>query len=561
MHDLKESLQALRKLKNVSTVQTQRFLSLIIPAATTLLYAIWTTSSNGDQGWDSNAYHLPISGLLLYEGSNNFDSNLANGTYTIFTPYGSHVLAGVLANSLGTFMYSSLITWLAVFSLTLIAYGYILDNTKYADKKSLTFILPSSLWLIPSVFGQTSHFYIDALCGTFIAAMFIFFSKILDLGPQRKVIWLTSGLMGSAAIATKSVGFYPLSLMVLILLIYVLRKRIYLHLLFFALPFALLGLIPYLRNLIYFSNPIYPITFLNFPGRISTSEISSSFEYFVPPYWSDNNLVRLVMSLFVGAVIVSGRVILSQLGHYDPNRNDLSGFSYDTTYGGAGPLTSLIFFSVFCVALWRLNLLFKQGHEFRMYFTKKPLTSLILLAVPIGASVLMPGSWWPRYNLGNIFILLILAFRFLANYSIPKLIHFCMSSVLILVSLFQLMILVAYTTKYENPMAHANVSQFNPNFGLTQNIELPSKCERLVFVEPRPTFTSAFWTLGCRNYAWTSTPAIFHFKDGDYAVFNPAKYLEFENSHTSLYAKQQVRAWFDSKGDYGSIFIFFKESR
>ena len=175
--------------------------ALVIPASITLFFSLWVTQTNGDQGWDSNAYHLPIAGLLLSEGSNNFHPSLGLGTYTILTPYGAHTLGSILSIISGTFIFSALVTWIAVFSFTCFAYGSILESKSLSksERNKLIYFFPTAVWLIPSIAGQTTHFYVDAIAGVFVASTLILLFSFLSLETPAKLYTLLIGIMGSTA--------------------------------------------------------------------------------------------------------------------------------------------------------------------------------------------------------------------------------------------------------------------------------------------------------------------------------------------------------------------------
>ena len=162
--------------------------------------------------------------------------------------------------------------------------------------------------------------------------------------------------------------------------------------------------------------------------------------------------------------------------------------------------------------------------------------------------------------MGVVFFIAYLAFVYLCSLAHGPKIQNVIIALFLPVIVLQGAFLAFYSLNYERVASNAASQDFRPRYGLTQSTVFNSiTCERLVFVEPRPTFTAAYWNLGCREYAWTSTPEKFNFEDGDYAVFNPAKYAEFENSRADVFMAQQVRAWFDPKGDYGSVFVFLNK--
>lgn len=534
--------------------QKTHILALSIPAFTVLLFSIYVMYNNGDQGWDSNAYHLPISGLLLHEGSNNFDPLLGLGTFTIFTPYSAHALGAMFSQLFGTFIYSSLITWIAIFAFTFFAYGSVIEQKNGSHQNKLILLFPSVVWLIPSVAGQTTHFYVDAFAGVFVASAFILLLSSIKLDNPPRIYFFLIGAMGSAAIGVKSQSIYPIGIILFVILLKSIRKKQYLRIALVTFPLFILGLIPYLRNYIFFANPIYPIQFMRFPGQISISELSASIESFAPVSWGESLPLRMAFSLLISPILVLGRVVASQLGWYDINRSDLAGFSYDSVVGGVGAPASLIFF----VSILYLVKNF-QANTFLRAFSQKVVDRSDRFTFPIAilfSSISIPGSWWARYNLGVVLLLLYLAFLSISSVKMNLRTLVVFATPLLMSIFLQSALLGAYSLKYERTASKSASSNFEPDFGLTQShILRESACERLIFVEPRPTFTSAYWSLSCKRYFWTRNPLTYPFVDGDLVVMNPKMFLDFSSQYLGRFQSAPVNAWFDPKGDYGSYLV------
>jgi hypothetical protein len=528
--------------------------AVAIPSFSTLIFSIWVMKNNGDQGWDSNAYHLPISGILAFEGSNNFDPLLGLGTFTILTPYGAHALGSTLSIFFGTFLYSGLVTWIAVFSFVCFAYGTLIERRSNSDTNRLILFFPTVIWLIPSVAGQTTHFYVDAIAGVFVASTFILFSCFLYLKNPSRVYPLLIGAMGSASIAVKSQSLYPVALIGLAVVIKLAFNKKYREITLLAIPFFVLGFIPYLRNFIFFDNPIYPIRFMHFPGQISISELSSSVESFVPISWSQNLPVRIAFSLIFSPLLIMGKVIASRLGWYDVNRSDLSGFSYDSVVGGVGAPAALLFCAVIFYLTRSLSL--KWNHSSVFQFVRLNSNRIIIALTILVPCLLIPGSWWVRYNLGIVLFVIFLSFLFLSNIKIKSINQVLIAVPLVVAFLLQATLLSAYTLKYERTASNSSSVDFNPEFGLTQNKKLANlSCNRMIFVEPRPTFTSAYWSLNCKKFVWIQHPERYSFIAGDYVVMNPTVFTNFKSNFVGKYQSTAVNAWFDANGTYGSFLI------
>ena len=534
--------------------QKTHILAIAIPAVTGLFFSIYVMHNNGDQGWDSNAYHLPISGLLLYEGSNNFDPLLGLGTFTILTPYSAHALGAVLFQLFGTFIYSGLITWIAILAFTCFAYGSVLEQKNGSNPNKLLLMLPSVIWLIPSVAGQTTHFYVDAFAGVFVASAFILMLSILNLeNPPRFCVFLI-GAMGSAAIGVKSQSIYPIGIILIVILYKSIRKRHYLRIALVTFPFFILGLIPYLRNYILFDNPIYPIQFMSFPGQISISELSASVESFAPESWTENLFIRITFSLIISPILVLSRVVASQLGWYDINRSDLAGFSYDSVIGGVGAPASLIF----CISILYQIKKTKINTNF-VNISKEIFNNRNSFIIPITilfSCIFIPGSWWVRYNLGVVLFLVYLAFLSISSIKMKSNTLILFVVPLLMAVFLQSVLLGAYSLKYEQSASKSAASNFEPEFGLTQNPRLKQiSCNRLVFVEPRPTFTSAYWSFNCKKHSWTGNPLSYPFVAGDLVVMNSKMFSDFSSQFPGRYQSTSVNAWFDPNGDYGSYLV------
>jgi len=534
--------------------QRTHILALSIPAFTALLFSIYVTHNNGDQGWDSNAYHLPISGLLLHEGSNHFDPLLGLGTFTIFTPYSAHALGAVFSQLFGTFIYSGLITWIAIFAFTCFAYGSVIEQRNSFDSNKLILLFPSVVWLIPSVAGQTTHFYVDAFAGVFVASTFIFLLSIIKLENPPRIYSFLIGAMGSAAIGVKSQSIYPIGIILIVILLRSIRKKHYLRIALVTFPFFMLGLIPYLRNYIFFDNPIYPIQFMSFPGQISISELSASVESFVPVSWGETLPLRMAFSLLISPILVLGRVVASRFGWYDINRSDIYGFSYDTVVGGVGAPASLIFFiSILYLVKNFQAITFFRGISRKVVDRSDRFISLIAI---LFSCIFIPGSWWVRYNLGVVLFLLYLAFLYISNLKMKLRTRVVFAAPLLMSIFLQSVLLGAYSLKYEQTASKSASSNFEPDLGLTQSSILrESACEKLIFVEPRPTFTSAYWSLSCKKYLWTRNPLTYPFVDGDLVVMNSKMFFDFRSQYPGRYQSTPVNAWFDPKGDYGSYLV------
>jgi len=528
-------------------------LAIGVPSLLTLIFSIGVLFSNGDQGWDSNAYHLSISGLLLNEGS-SFSPYIGQGTYTILTPYGAHSLGALSTFILGTSIFSALWTWITVFAFICFSYGTILDSKLNWERNKFLLYLPSVIWLVPSVIGQTTHFYVDAIMGVFVAALLVQLTSIVKVTKASKLNWILIGGMGSAAISVKSQALYPVALVMTLLLMKSIRDRKYHEYILTVIPFLFLGLIPYLRNYIIFENPIYPIQFINFPGKKSISALSDAVESFAPQAWGDNLIIRIIYSLTISPLIVMVRVVGSQIGWYDATRSDLSGFSYDTVTGGVGTPAALVLCVMIIYSLVSLTSRFRAKNVLQISWKRNYLVPIVLVVAV--AMFLTPGSWWVRYNMGQVLFIIFLAFLYLTKKSMVPKIQYYIAMILLPAIFAQAVVLGSFSLKYERSASRASEIVFEPAFGLSQNTVLGEvSCNKLIFVEPRPTFTSTFWSLNCKNYDWTNYPNNYFFSAGDYVVMTTDLFSRFAKEYPGKFENTRINAWFDPEGKYGSVLV------
>jgi hypothetical protein len=501
-----------------------------------LMLAIVSGVKLGDSGWDSNAYHIPIIGMLIKWGSNDWSESLSEGTFTIFSPYGAHSVKALFVSFSSDFQLATLPTGALYLGGVLIGCG--LMKTKVTK-----IALVTSIALIPSVFGQLTRNYVDIWAGLYLFGGIVVFAKSYDSEITDKTklrLTLISLFIVSLSVSSKTQSIITGVLflfMVGILRIYETKMLDYKTILRFMTVFFLSASVPYIRNLLDFGNPVYPIINAIFPqGTIGISDLSNSVNSFRPVFWPQQTFLDPLLSV-ISPIWVLVVMTMSRLGiRIDSSRLDLSAFSYDTTTGGSGILLSLFLIaSLFAILI--------NFYTKKIIQPKQNIESNRILAVSaILIMVSIPSVWYPRYGMAFYLVLLILSLRYLENLTSSKLILFILF-IGAVPSTLGLMVFQSYDL-YSN--------QRNVHFSSKFGIDSPPKsfsedCSKVAIIEPRPTFTSFIWESNCSEVI--SLPASANsYPENFFLVSN--KLLGLNKLGDRKICK--VHAWFDPNSNYGS---------
>jgi hypothetical protein len=509
--------------------------SIAIPSTAVAMASI-STFYLGDSGWDSNAYHIPLIGMLMNWGSNNWSHSLSEGTFTIYTPYGVHSAQAFFVSIFSDFRSATIPTGMLFIGGTLLA-------TIFVRKKTSKLVMIFAFSLTPSIFGQLSRNYVDVWSGLYLlSAVLIFALKFNDNFPKAlhpKLVLLSVFFLGLAASSkTQLLICSTFILLVMVSIDYFQNKFLeYKLLIEIFLVFLLTSIVPYLRNFIFEKNPIYPITSNFFSsGNLSISELSTVVSTFRPNFWPEQSIIDPVFSV-VTPIYVFIILVLSKTGlYFDKNRMDISAFTYDTTLGGPGILSSFLILSAVIILIFRIY----KNRKYKLRI--KPDIDTVLVVFSLAILLSIPGSWYPRYGMALYLLVLILSIRFLEKYtrtSMLVLLVICTGAP----SLYGLIIFQKYDL-YSN---HRNV-YFNPKFGLDsppQNFY--TNCKNLAILEPRPTFTSFVWESGCKKVISLSSKST-SAPDTFFIIAN-------HKLSQSFIGDRQVcvlRTWFDSNTEYGT---------
>jgi hypothetical protein len=520
----------LRALQN----RTVYFLIGILSIFTFQLFKI---KRLGDSGWDSNAYHLTLVGNILKTGSNYWPAFIGEGTYTFFAPYGFHVTGGLFAFLAGNLDFAVFGTWILVIGLTLV----VVDFFETMFFKILGIF---TIFLCPTFFGQFSHFYVDAAVAAYLTSAVLILAKLLkgdQAKGERAILLVIVGLLAGNAFSSKTQVIF------LAIVVYAVAVGLYgkdggkRTIMFSLTIFLLSSSIPYLRNLIFYANPVFPITnpiFKN--GTISSGEIADSITYFIPQFWPSESIFLPLISILISPVIVYVTLITALLGRFPgESRLDLNGFTYDTTSGGAGIIvTGLVVFAL---------IIFVTKIRIRKFQINSE--NFLLIIIGFVGFMLIPGSWWPRYGLVSFLCLGLASAKYIEkhatkNYLIPA------TAILVIPALAGLLI----AEKYDfNSMK--NGFRVNSKYGLDappQNFT--KKCDVVYLVHPRPVFTSFIWEAECNKIFHVEESAIQSIlqKSEAWIVLSEKIYLKIPEPQPAYCT---VNAWFDQKGEYASYLI------
>ncbi len=511
------------------------YLLIALPMTTVVIASI-STFKLGDSGWDSNAYHIPLIGMLMNWGSNNWPNSLSEGTFTIYTPYGVHSIQALFVSVFSDFRSATVPTGMLFVGGTLLATFFV---RKKISKISVIFAIS----VTPSIIGQLSRNYVDIWGGIYLfSAVTIYSLRFNAKFPNKlhsKLLMISVFLLGiSASSKTQLLICSSLILLVMISAEYYQRKFSEYKLMikaFFVFVFS--SIVPYLRNFLDEKNPIYPITsdfFSN--GNVSISELSNAVSTFRPNFWPEQSIFDPLFSI-VTPVLVVVVMVLNKMGlYYNETRMDISAFTYDTTLGGPGILSAILILSAAILVLLKILKLKKYKSSMKLNVD----TMLIIFSASILLSI--PGSWYPRYGMTLYLLLLILSVRFLEKH-IKTSLYILIAISAGAPSLFGLTVFQKYDI-YSNEQ---NV-YFNPKYGLDSPPEnFSNNCTNLAILEPRPTFTSFIWESKCKKVISLSSKTL----------TLPQNYFIVANHKLdqSFIGKRQacvLKSWFDSNAEYGT---------
>jgi hypothetical protein len=525
--------------KNVMWIkQSFRKFDISLVAIPTLIFIFAFVSNQklGDSGWDSNAYHIPIIGMLMKWGSNNWPISLSEGTFTIFSPYGVHSIKALFVSIFSNYQFANIPTGILFIGGTLI-------GTTVVKTNSAKLILLISMSLTPTIYGQLTRNYVDVWAGLFLFSAIMILAKAYDLEISqtvRKKLTFFSIFALSLSVSSKTQSLIcGVLILISVLAISTYEKRS-LDLKFNAqliLIFIIFASVPYLRNLIFFQNPIFPISNSLFSkGTISVSELSQSVNSFRPVFWPNRSfldpLISVISPIWVLAVMSASRLGL----YFDENRVDLSAFTYDTTSGGPGILVSI--FLLMAAISYLARLLIKR----KDILMHKSNANKILMVFAFILFISIPGAWYPRYGMALYLITFVLSLRFLESTFSKKL----LLTLLFLGGIPSVLGLAVFQS-YDLYSNHRN-PYFNPKYGLDSPPESFSKyCNKLVIIEPRPTFSSFVWEANCRQIV--SLPAKTEYFPKNFFLISNKIIPQSQLGDRKICV---MRSWFDPKAIYGT---------
>jgi hypothetical protein len=494
------------------------------------------TFSLGDSGWDSNAYHIPLIGMLMEWGSNNWPDSVSEGTFTIYTPYGVHALQALFVSVLSEFRTASIPTGILFVGGTLL-------STSAVRKKTSKIVLVVAISMAPSVFGQLSRNYVDIWAGIYLFSGIIVFVKMISLKKltemNKTLCLLAVFFLGlSASTKTQTLIASILSFVVILLVRQKFRKSAELcFLVILSTVFFLSSAVPYLRNLIFENNPIFPIASKLFTnGTISISELSDTVSTFRPNFWPQPSFLDPILSAFTPLWVLCV-LVFNRIGIYlDTNRIDISAFAYDTTTGGSGILTSVLILSAATFSLYN----FARNRRI-IRIQDLNIDSLLLIFVVV-LLISIQGNWYPRYGMALYLLVLLLAVRYLEKFNTKNLMLLLMLGAGA-PSIFGLSVFQNY-----DQFSNQRNENFNPKYGLDSPPKDFSKnCKKMAILEPRPTFTSFIWEANCENII--SLPSNTKVFPRDFFI------LANDRIDSALIGDRKVcllRTWFDPDATYGS---------
>lgn len=315
------------------------------------------------QGWDTYAYHLPLSSRILTEKGipsyKNFNTFPFKANF--FFPKNIEFLFSYYFLFANTLKGISVIHLLFLFFGVISLYSILRKFNIETEKAIFSFIL----FFIPVVIQQSITGYVDIETSSLFI---IFLNFLINKDNFSKFLSLISISTGAG---TKYSLFLVFLLFLAYLFIHYLKNKKYLYL-FFSLLFSFFSSFHYyIFNYIYTKNFLYPFEikfwkFLIFKGEISVSETY--------PILFNFNIFEISKRLF------------------EFSKGEVNFYIYDNRFGGFGPIFAATFFFfpiliLFFIALKEKNFLLLKIFLFFFIFY---LTT--------------PYKWWTRFVIFLIFI-------------------------------------------------------------------------------------------------------------------------------------------------------------
>ena len=556
----------IKTLKDFSIRKSEYLIILLLLGITHLV--VFFNSRFGDLGWDSNAYHLPLTYELHVNSALGWDDSVGLGYYTFFTPYGIHSLFATTMAFSGTIYGISFINAIFAVAISLLAGGI---SSYLGARKSIVVVAALGTLVIPSVIGQVGHNYIDLATGTFWLAsagvLIILHTerRNFDEKYSYKNIYIPFTILIAASLSSKTHQIVQVLPMLALFLVLTIRANNINRLLksILVIVFSIVfGSFPYIRNLVEYHNPIYPIQNALFPkGNIAYSEFSPMLEGFRPKTWGTG--IAPIDSLIVTPLVSMIKVLMINLRLlYDIDRPDLAIFTYDSTISGAGALFTVT--NTLAVLLILLLIIKNYRKIFRLNFIKHIDVHGIFIVIPILSIMVTPGNYWPRYTLGPTVLFSTIILSLIQKYIKKYFIEF-------LAILLLPLIVFGFTKSYEYETTRFRNVDVKIQ-GLNGNLpkDFLNNCRRAIVLEPRPVFTSLISYANCEN---VSHKNIVDFNEsininGDFwliaskevlgcsTVNSCSRNLVFKNRpEWKLIKLWNQRAWFDDKGFYETILI------
>lgn len=324
-----------------------------------------------DYSWDGQAYHLPMSvEWFVTQRISLVDLSLYSSTY----PGLSELIQTIWFTSLNMFGPPHNVSQIMGYLLILYCIHVIADI--YVLPLKLKIILLGFGATVPNLVLQSTTAYNDLFFNSLIVLSItcIYISirgTRIEKFMSRMLLVFACGFVAS----TKFTGLYFLFATFLIYFIVSKRYQLESAKTVFSLIFLALAICApwYLRNLVLYGNPMYPLSIdlfdrTIFQGSIGTPD-SAFFDYFADRAGIQNTYLGVIQSWF-----------------WWPIQYPV----YDTRIGGSG----LLFLLTLSVTLL---LLLKS--TFRKFIQKLPFEIKATLVFAIISVFIVPAGWWPRYVL------------------------------------------------------------------------------------------------------------------------------------------------------------------
>jgi hypothetical protein len=318
----------------------------------------------------------------------------------------------------------------------------------------------------------------------------------------------------------------------------------------------------YIRNFIEFKNPIYPLDFLIFEGKISVSELQSIIfsPRWLPSGWSSFGPISYVQSNIMSPIEILFYWLRARKDLEMPElRLDIYGFAFDSPYGGTGFLGVISLLTVVSCLLYgiyvrRIKSIFK-------------LQSVLVILFGLIFWFTTPGAWMPRWGLGGgmaIFIGALLLFQTILSYHYqnkPSVVRSLIFGVLISGTITQVVISLQtnYRT-YQNPILGLHMfdieKRFLPVGFAPNNLILKDKlksCPPINILLPAVDFISVAYTFPrCREHNYFNEKDFhkqyFQAKPGEIFILNNNIKSEIEN--VSLNEVKLMPPYWDKDRNY-----------